>query len=64
MKKILTVLTFFVVFPFFIISAIAQPPPPPPQPIPIDGGLLFLLIAGLIYGGRKFYKNNKNKISD
>lgn len=40
--------------------AIAQPPPPPPQDIPIDGGLLFLLIAGAIYGGRKFYKNKKD----
>lgn len=44
-------------FPLFYQSAIAQPPPPPPQDIPIDGGLLALLIAGVVYGGRKFYKN-------
>ncbi len=45
----------------FIQSAIGQPPPPPPQDIPVDGGLLFLFIAGLIYGGKKFYSHKNNE---
>ena len=28
-------------------------PPPPPPGLPIDGGLIFLLIAGLLFGVRK-----------
>ena len=28
-------------------------PPPPPPGLPIDGGILFLLVAGLFYGIRK-----------
>ena len=60
MKKFIVLLLLFIVFPLFIQTAIAQPPPPPPQDIPIDGGLLFLLIAGAIYGGRKFYKNKQD----
>ncbi|MBP6731074.1 MAG: hypothetical protein KA149_03390 [Chitinophagales bacterium] len=35
------------------------PPPPPPAPpdgVPIDGAVFLLLGAGLIYGGRKLYK--------
>ena len=59
-KIILTLIILFIIFPMFIQNAIGQPPPPPPQDIPIDGGLLFLLIAGLIYGGRKFYKNDNS----
>jgi hypothetical protein len=59
MKKISGLIVLFIIFPLFIQSAIGQPPPPPPQDIPIDGGLFFLLIAGLVYGGKKFYKKNK-----
>lgn len=28
-------------------------PPPPPPGLPIDGGILFLLIAGIFYGVKK-----------
>ncbi|ARV06766.1 hypothetical protein BTO04_08730 [Polaribacter sp. SA4-10] len=31
-------------------------PPPPPPGLPIDGGLFFLLVSGLIYGVRKIKK--------
>ncbi len=31
-------------------------PPPPPNPIPIDGGVGFLLAAGLGYGVRRIKK--------
>ncbi|MBN2663380.1 MAG: hypothetical protein JXR68_06995 [Bacteroidales bacterium] len=57
MKKFTIVLFILILFPLFYQSAIGQPPPPPPQDIPIDGGLLVLLVAGIVYGGRKFYKN-------
>jgi len=28
-------------------------PPPPPPGLPIDGGAIFLLLSGLIYGVKK-----------
>jgi hypothetical protein len=34
-------------------------PDPPPPPVPIEGGLIYLLIAGLVYGVHKFQKNRK-----
>ena len=59
MKRLIkiTILTFAIwAAPHFVTSAIAQPPPPPPQDIPLDGGLISLLAAGIAYGGRKLYK--------
>ena len=48
--------------PFFMESIIAQPPPPPdPEAIPIDGGLGFLLAAGMAYGAKKLRKNKTDK---
>ena len=46
--------SFFLLLLFPLIM-IAQGPPPPPTPpgLPIDGGLLFLLIAGVAYGVKK-----------
>ncbi len=46
--------SFFLLLLFPLIM-IAQGPPPPPTPpgLPIDGGLLFLLIAGAAYGVKK-----------
>jgi hypothetical protein len=40
------------------------PPPPcggpfPPCPIPLDNGVLFLLLAGMAYGGFKIYNSFK-----
>ncbi len=61
MKKFVIVLILFIITPFFIISAIGQPPPPPPQTIPLDGGLLALLGAGIIFGIKKFYKKNNSE---
>ncbi|WP_347175188.1 PID-CTERM protein-sorting domain-containing protein [Polaribacter uvawellassae] len=34
-------------------------PPPPPPGLPIDGGLIYLLIGGLIYGVKKIISKNK-----
>jgi len=50
-----------IVLPLFMNTVLGQPPPVDPKSIPIDGGLLSLLIAGLIYGGRKIYKEEKMK---
>lgn len=36
---------------------------PDPGDIPVDGGLGFLLAAGLGYGARRLQKNSKNKIN-
>ena len=48
--------------PFFTESIIAQPPPlPTPEAIPIDGGLSFLLAAGMAYGAKKLHKGKKKK---
>ncbi|WP_460190278.1 PID-CTERM protein-sorting domain-containing protein [Urechidicola sp. KH5] len=33
------------------------PPPPPPVGLPIDGGILFLVISGLVYGVCKIKKD-------
>ena len=60
MKKIL-LLIVFVFFGIGVYTALGQPPPPPPQDIPIDGGLLALLIAGVTFGGVKIYKETKEK---
>ncbi|WP_347173400.1 PID-CTERM protein-sorting domain-containing protein [Polaribacter uvawellassae] len=32
-------------------------PPPPPPGLPIDGGVLFLLISGILLGVKKLKKN-------
>lgn len=65
MKKTITFLIFFAILmiaPFFMESLIAQPPPPPdPEPIPIDGGLGFLLAAGMAYGAKKLHKSKQDK---
>ncbi len=46
----------------FIDPIFSQPPPPPsPEAIPIDGGLGFLIVAGMIYGGRRIILKHKNE---
>jgi len=43
----------------FANSAIAQGPPPPPPPIntPLDGGILALVAAGVVYAIKKIRDN-------
>jgi len=63
MKKYLSIVAFIVIFvlaPAFVQTAIAQPPPPPPEDIPIDGGLGFLLVAGVGYAAKKLHASRKN----
>ena len=64
MKKFLTILAFisiFVLSPLFVQTVIAQPPPPPPVEIPIDGGLGFLLAAGVGYAAKKLYASRNEE---
>ncbi|MEA2041381.1 MAG: hypothetical protein U9N85_02355 [Bacteroidota bacterium] len=60
-RKILSALFvfLFMALPALIYTAAAQPPPPPPEPIPLDGGLSALIVAGLAYGARRLYKQQK-----
>jgi len=46
------------------IAAPNEPPPPTPPPppgLPIDNGLIVLLMAGLIFGCYKLYNNSLKK---
>lgn len=70
-KRIVKVvfLLFFIVSPFVISSSKGAgmggtPPPPcggpfPPCPVPLDSGIVLLLIAGVSYGGKKLYDSTK-----
>ncbi|MAY82598.1 MAG: hypothetical protein CMP59_00530 [Flavobacteriales bacterium] len=71
MKKLITI-TFLFLAIGFSQDLIAQPPDPggggdpkpgcfPPPCVPIDGGLSFLLAAGVAYGGKKVYDMNKKE---
>jgi len=60
-QKAILILIFIVALVFSATIVSAQPPPPPPQDIPIDGGLLFLIGAGMAYGAKEIYKYEKKK---
>ena len=71
MKKLLSLFVLMVALSF-ANSMMAQPPDPgggggelpncfPPPCVPIDGGLSWLLIAGVAYGGKKVYELNKDE---
>ena len=55
-KQILTLC--ILALTFSVSSQVAPPPipPPPPPGLPIDGGILFLLVSGIIYGIKKSIK--------
>lgn len=49
---------------FFLVISLDSfaPPPPPPNPnIPIDGGIGFLIAAGIAYGAKKSFDFKKKK---
>ena len=54
MKKLASLL-LLLLFPLIMIAqgTVLPGPGPPPPGLPIDGGLLFLLIAGIVYGVKK-----------
>jgi hypothetical protein len=58
MKK-KTILTALVVAFLSAVHVFGQavPPPIPPAGLPIDGGILFLLISGILFGVKKLKKN-------
>jgi hypothetical protein len=67
MKKILVLLSIFLLF---LGSLVAQPPSPPagattspgcwpPPCVPIDGGISFLIAAGIGLGVKKAYDSRK-----
>ncbi len=65
MNKYFTILVFLLIFvlsPLFVQTIVAQPPPPPPVDIPIDGGLSFLLAAGVAYAAKRLYKDRDREI--
>jgi hypothetical protein len=56
-KKIALIFIFVIIY--HTNSQLPPPPmaPPPPPGLPIDAGVIFLLLSGLIYGVKKI-KNN------
>ena len=45
---------FGVVLFFTALFCVAQGPPPPgPEPLPIDGGLVFLFLTAILFGIKK-----------
>ncbi len=58
-KRILASILFVLISFVCVAQSVMPPPPSPPPPpgLPIDGGLLALLVLGLIYGAKKLYKN-------
>jgi hypothetical protein len=69
MKKLALFLIFFLAITVTnnVFSAPPGPPPSsagkppcwPPPCIPIDGGVSFLIAAGVAYGAKKIYDNKK-----
>ena len=56
MKRIKYFTLIIALFLTCVVSGQIVPPPMPPPPppgLPIDGGVLFLFVSGLIYGIRK-----------
>ncbi len=70
-KKIISALfvMMFIIAPFFVSTSYATgmgngPPLPcggvfPPCPIPLDGGISLLLIAGAVYGSKRVFDSTK-----
>jgi len=54
-KKIKLTLIVAIMFTAMVNGQAVPPPipPPPPPGLPIDGGIIFLLISGIIYGVKK-----------
>ncbi len=59
-SKIFKIITTFIIMIISCNSLFAQPIPEPID-IPIDGGISYLLAAGIIYGAKKYYSNRKSK---
>ena len=56
MKEKRFIALFIMLILSYVVSGQIVPPPAPPPPppgLPIDGGILFLVISGVIYGVKK-----------
>ena len=66
--KIITAL--LLALPLLINQAIAQPPPPtgppcwPPPCVPVDGGISYFVIAGILMGSITLYFSNKKRLAE
>lgn len=58
--KIFTIVLFTIYFLMQDHLVMAQPIPTPID-IPIDGGVFYLLAAGIAYGARKIYRSRNQK---
>lgn len=65
------VLLTFVFMLAFSLWGVSQPPPPggptdcwPPPCIPIDGGIGWLIAAGVAYGAKKSWDFRKKEVED
>jgi len=61
-KKIVASILFVLIS--FVCLAQSEPPPPTPPPppgLPIDGGLIVLLVLGLFFGVKSILKFSKQK---
>ncbi|HZW62914.1 MAG TPA: hypothetical protein VFF15_04625 [Flavobacteriaceae bacterium] len=62
-------ITASILFVLISVASIAQgsgpppPAPPPPPGLPVDGGVIFLALAGLIFGVVVLLKKNKSTTS-
>ena len=60
MKKVRSLLVIVMFFAVQMVCGQMVPPPmagpPPPPGLPVDGGLVFLMILGAAYGAKKLIK--------
>ena len=52
MRKIVAIL-LLLLFPLITMAQGPPPPPPPPPGLPIDSGIVYLLLLGVAFGIRK-----------
>lgn len=60
-KKIIASILFVLISVVCPAQVVTPPPPTPPPPpgLPVDGAIVALLLAGIVYGIYKVWKSNK-----
>ena len=53
MKKIVAIILILLSPLITMAQGLPPPPPPPPTGLPIDSGIVYLLLLGVAYGIRK-----------
>lgn len=66
MKNKTILLAFLTISSVFLSQIVLAnlPPEPPAEPVPIDGGLSLLLVAGAALGGKKVWNARQKKITN